>query len=200
MSHENYLCARDESGQTVLDSQGQPILECMCGSVILGHADPAAPFFTQGGSFWTNSTTNLLASTSEKERLTHTRNHCNKAGYESVALIPLRSGAEIVGLLQLNDHRKGRFTTETIRFFERIGDSIGIALARMNAEARFPSENPYPVLRITKDGTTLYANSAGTALLKDWGCEIGDHAPKHWHQYVSRILASGRPEELETPC
>ncbi|MHC4156341.1 MAG: PAS domain-containing sensor histidine kinase, partial [Planctomycetota bacterium] len=37
-------------------------------------------------------------------------------------------------------------------------------------------------------------------LLKDWGCEIGDHAPKHWHQYVSRILASGRPEELETPC
>jgi PAS domain S-box-containing protein len=139
VSHENYLCARDESGQTVLDSQGQPILECMCGSVILGHADPAAPFFTQGGSFWTNSTTNLLASTSEKERLTHTRNHCNKAGYESVALIPLRSGAEIVGLLQLNDHRKGRFTTETIRFFERIGDSIGIALARMNAEEEIKS-------------------------------------------------------------
>jgi hypothetical protein len=178
----------------------------MCGNVILGRTDPDATFFTEGGSFWTNSTSNLLASTSEKERLTHTRNHCNRAGYESVALIPLRSGPEIVGLLQLNDHRKERFTTEMIRFFERIGDSIGIALARIKAEediknlAKFPSENPYPVLRITKDGRVLYTNSAGFQLLADWGSEVDEYVPKHWHQYISRILASDQREELETTC
>ncbi|MHC4239115.1 MAG: histidine kinase [Planctomycetota bacterium] len=138
--------------------------------------------------------------------MTHTRNHCNRAGYESVALIPLRSGPEIVGLLQLNDHRKERFTTEMIRFFERIGDSIGIALARIKAEediknlAKFPSENPYPVLRITKDGRVLYTNSAGFQLLADWGSEVDEYVPKHWHQYISRILASDQREELETTC
>ncbi|MHC4664980.1 MAG: PAS domain S-box protein [Planctomycetota bacterium] len=206
VSKENYLCARDESGQTVSDSQGRPVLECMCGNVILGRADPAAPFFTQGGSFWTNSTTDLLASTLEKERLTRTRNHCNRAGYESVALIPLRSGPEIVGLLQLNDRQRGCFTAEMIRFFEGIGDSIGIALARIKAEediknlAKFPSENPYPVLRITKDGRVLYTNSAGFQLLAEWGCGVDERVPKHWYQYISRILTSDQPEELETPC
>jgi PAS domain S-box-containing protein len=206
VSKENYLCAHNESGEVVHDSQGRPVLECMCGNVILGRTDPDATFFTEGGSFWTNSTTDLLASTSEKERLTHTRNHCNRAGYESVALIPLRSGPEIVGLLQLNDHRKERFATEMIRFFERIGDSIGIALARIKAEediknlAKFPSENPYPVLRITKDGTVLYTNSAGFQLLADWGSGVDEHVPQHWHQYISRILAADQPEELETTC
>ncbi|MHC4239114.1 MAG: PAS domain S-box protein [Planctomycetota bacterium] len=56
VSRENYLCARDESGRTVSDSQGRPVLECMCGNVILGRTDPDVTFFTEGGSFWTNST------------------------------------------------------------------------------------------------------------------------------------------------
>ncbi|MGB7062669.1 MAG: PAS domain S-box protein, partial [Candidatus Zixiibacteriota bacterium] len=70
VNRENYLCARDESGRKAHDSQGHPVLECMCGNVILGRTDPAAPFFTEGGSFWTNSTTDLLASTSDEDRLT----------------------------------------------------------------------------------------------------------------------------------
>ncbi|MHC4646931.1 MAG: PAS domain-containing protein [Planctomycetota bacterium] len=203
---EKYLCVRDEQGRTVYDSQGRPVLECMCGNVILGRTDPAAPFFTESGSFWTNSTTELLKTTSDEDRLTRTRNHCNRAGYESVALIPLRSGAEIVGLLQLNDRRTGCFNSDMIRFFEDISASIGIALARINAEqeiesvARFPSENPCPVLRIADDGTVLYANSAGSELLKDWGCEVGTRAPEHWYQYITRIFQSGLSEKLETTC
>ena len=42
---------------------------------------------------------------SEEERQTRTRNRCNSEGYESVALIPLKSGDDVIGLLQLNDHR-----------------------------------------------------------------------------------------------
>jgi two-component sensor histidine kinase len=65
---ERFLCARDEAGQIVRDSQGSPVLECMCGNVLCGRTDAALPFFTAHGSFWTNSTTKLLASTTEKER------------------------------------------------------------------------------------------------------------------------------------
>jgi PAS domain S-box-containing protein len=205
VERENYLCARDESGETVYDSHSRPVLECMCGNVILGRTDPAAPFFTEGGSFWTNSTTVLLRSTSDEERLTHTRNHCNRAGYESVALIPLRSGEQIVGLLQLNDRWPGRFTPEIIRFFEGIGTSMGIALARIKAEkeieslARFPSENPCSILRIASNGTILYANRPGHELLEEWGCSVGEQVPKHWCQYIGRTLKSGSSHEVETP-
>ncbi len=131
---ENYLCARTENGELLYDSQGAALLECMCGNIISGRMDPTLPFFTEGGSFWTNTTTQLLNSTPPSDLQAPTRNRCNQAGYESVALIPLRSDRQIVGLLQLNDTRPGRFTREMIRFFEDIGVSIGVALARIQAE------------------------------------------------------------------
>ncbi|MHC4544779.1 MAG: MEDS domain-containing protein [Planctomycetota bacterium] len=203
VENENYLCSRNEDGEQILDEEGHPVLSCMCGSVIIGRADPDLPFFTEGGSFWTNSTTELQSSASLDTLQVPLRNRCNEAGYESVALIPLRSGDEIVGLLQLNDSRPGRFTLEMVRFFERIGASIGIGLARIKAEenihnlAKFPSENPSPVLRIAKEGTVLYANAVGSELLKTWECNVGERVPEHWHQYVLRILKSGSNEELE---
>ncbi len=131
---ERYLCARDHYGEIMRDSQGIPYLECMCGNVICGRTDASLPFFTDKGSFWTNSTTKLLASTTEEDRQARTRNRCHGEGYESVSLIPLRSNGEIIGLLQLNGRRKDMFTLEMIRFFEGIGASIGIALKRKQAE------------------------------------------------------------------
>ncbi len=127
---ENRLCAYDDVGKIIRDSQGNPVLECMCGNILCGRTDPSLPFFTAGGSFWTNSTTKLLASTSEADRQACKRNRCNGEGYESVALIPLRSRGEIIGLLQLNDSRQNIFTLDRISFFEGIAASIGIAVAR----------------------------------------------------------------------
>ena len=135
---ERYLCARDADGEIIRDEQGNPCLECMCGNVLKGRTDRSLPFFTERGSFWSNCTTDLLASTTEEDRQARTRNRCNGEGYESVALIPLRSEEEIVGLLQLNDRRPNRFTLDMVCFMEEIGESIGIALkrAQMRQEAK----------------------------------------------------------------
>ena len=89
----------------------------MCGNIISKRTDSYFSYFTKAGSFWRNSTTNLLATTADEERQSHTRNYCNAAGYESVALIPLISENETIGLLQLNDKRKNRFTEDMIHFF-----------------------------------------------------------------------------------
>lgn len=70
----------------------------------------------------------------EEDRKARTRNRCNGEGYESVALIPLRSGGEIIGLLQLNDRRRNLFKPEIIYFCEGLGASIGITLSRKKAE------------------------------------------------------------------
>jgi CheY-like chemotaxis protein len=132
---ENALCAHDLEEQLMRDGVGNPVLECMCGNIIRGRFDPSKPFFTEGGSFWTNSTSELLVSTTEADRLARTRNTCNTEGYESVALIPIRMGYEVFGLIQLNDTAPGRFDLETIRFLESLGKMIGVVLARVYASA-----------------------------------------------------------------
>ena len=56
----------------------------------------------------------------EDKRL-HPRDRCIHEGYHSVALIPLRAGDRIIGILQLNDRRPNQFTVEMISFFGRYG-------------------------------------------------------------------------------
>jgi PAS domain S-box-containing protein len=166
---ESHLCAYDEAGKIVCDEQGIAVLECMCGNIIRGRTDASLPFFSTHGSFWTNSTTELLVSTTKEDRQSRTRNRCHGEGYESVALIPLQTEGEIIGLLQLNDHRRNRFTLEMIHFFEGLGASIGIALTRKRAEenlreseALFRSylENaPDGIYMSDLEGNFLYGNS-----------------------------------------
>jgi PAS domain S-box-containing protein len=131
---ERLLCTRDSRGNIIRDKNNEPLLECMCGNILCGRIDTSKSFFTEGGSFRSNNTTSLLKTTTDTDRMTRTRNRCNSSGYESVALIPLRSGSEIIGLLQLNDHRTDIFNDSIIPFFERLGSSIGMAIMRNKAE------------------------------------------------------------------
>ena len=131
---ENNLCSYNECGNPEVDSEGYPIMECMCGNVICNRFDPSQPFFTINGSFWTNNTTKLLATSSEDDRQARTRNRCNGEGYESVALIPLISGGKKLGLLQLNDTRKNLFSQELITVWERLTGYLSIALEKFLAD------------------------------------------------------------------
>ncbi len=203
---ENSLCAKTIDGETIRDEQGKPCLECMCGNVLSGRTDPSQDFFTAGGSFWTNSTTRLLAQTAEASRGGHTRNRCNTAGYESVALVPILANEEIIGLLQLNDSRENCLTPEMIPFLEQIGASIGIVLKGKWAEeemfmlAKFPSENPNPVLRISRDGMILYANAPSRPLLNFWECEVQGALPAKWRQVIRKTLRIGHSQQAELEC
>ncbi|TLD43629.1 MAG: Circadian input kinase A [Candidatus Jettenia ecosi] len=51
--------------------------------------------------------------------------------------------------------------------------------------AKFSDENPHPLLRVTQDGTILYANPSSMPLLQDWNCKIGQSAPDFLHQIVA---------------
>ncbi len=124
---ETKLCERDAEGKLIPDKTGKPVLACMCGAVIEGRIDPARPFFTEFGSFWTNSTSTLLAADGQSGLLGPTRNRCNREGYESVALVPLRVQGRTLGLIQFNDKQAGKFSSALIALFERL--AVGAALA-----------------------------------------------------------------------
>ncbi len=165
---ENFLCSKSSEGKMIYIEHGRPYLKCMCGNIISGRIDKSKSFFTDFGSFWTNSTTELLAGTTPEDRQAKTRNRCNTAGYESVALIPLRNGNDTFGLIQLNAKQKNCFTVETISFFEKLADSIAASLAKRRFETKYQkSEENYRILaenmneglcRIDAQGRFLYVN------------------------------------------
>jgi PAS domain S-box-containing protein len=56
--------------------------------------------------------------------------------------------------------------------------------------AKFPAENPNPVLRVHPDGTLLYANDSSRELMKEWGCGVGGSAPPFLRDLVKGTLRS----------
>ena len=169
MDGERPLCKRNDEGEIVCGETGIPVMACMCGDILCGRTDPDLPFFTKGGTFWTNSATELLTSITEKHRYYRMRNRCKREGYESVALIPIRAGLEISGLLLLHDRRRGRFTPEAIDFFETLTAGIGTALARRESEVPYRTvfEGGAEGILVVDDGTRRFrlANPAICGML-----------------------------------
>ena len=59
--------------------------------------------------------------------------------------------------------------------------------------ARFPGENPNPVMRASAEGTILYCNPASIKN-QEWACSVGDPLPDPVRTLVAPAMASG--EEL----
>ena len=66
--------------------------------------------------------------------------------------------------------------------------------------AKFPSEDPNPVLRISRDCTILYANNAGSPILETWGCQKGQHVPEPWCKLIAEVFSSGQAAAFDLSC
>jgi PAS domain S-box-containing protein len=190
---ENTLVEHDQNGGICRDSNGNIRLECTCGLVISGLADPNNPLFTPGGTCWTNNSFPLLELPETKDPRYHPRNTCIHEGYASVALIPIRTNKnQIIGILQINAFRKNCFTLDTIQFFEALGNTIGIALDRMQAEeALRESEEKFrdifdmvhdgiqinEVEPDAKPGKFIEANEAACRMMQCTHEEMLEHGP-----------------------
>ncbi|MBA7659366.1 Adaptive-response sensory-kinase SasA [subsurface metagenome] len=56
--------------------------------------------------------------------------------------------------------------------------------------AKFPSENPNPVLRIQKSGKILYSNDATVPLLAKWKTKVGGAIPPKWRRLIDKAFES----------
>ena len=130
MELEHDLDEVDDQGAPRLDADGRPVLRCACGLVLSGIPESGHPLFTPGGSCWTNDAPRQFTA----DAIPRLLGHCLDAGYASIALVPIRVQGRITGLLQINDRRKGQFTTETIQILESLAAHIGEAVLRKRAE------------------------------------------------------------------
>ena len=70
----------------------------------------------------------------------------------------------------------------------------------IRALARFPAQNPHPVLRISKGGKLLYANNASQPVLDTWGVEVDEEVPSEWKDFTASVYESGLRNNLELQC
>jgi PAS domain S-box-containing protein len=143
------------------------VLDCMCGHVIQGRSESDRPFYTPAGSFWTGSSTRLAKELGAESSKLLCRANCLKEGYESLALIPLRNGDEVIGLLQVNDRREGFMTVRLVSFLEELASGISLAMTKADAERTLREseelfrkliENTNDPISISVDNVIVYAN------------------------------------------
>ena len=183
---EDNLLAIKSAGSLQRDENEQPILDCTCGMVISGDYPAGHPLFSPSGSFWTND---LALFRDEKGKAginLFTRPHCFLQNIRSLAIIPLRSGNTIIGLLQLSDPKPGLFNPELVAFFEELGHSIGIASTRMNAERKL------------RESKALLDTAARIARFGGWSVNLANKTVD-WSDQVAAIheMPKGYSPSLE---
>lgn len=63
--------------------------------------------------------------------------------------------------------------------------------------AKFPSENPNPVLRISNDCKVLFSNKAGMFILDNWGCKQNEIVPEEIRKIIFDVLSTGSSRQRE---
>jgi PAS domain S-box-containing protein len=105
----------------------------------------------------------------------HNRRKNGELYWEAASISPIRdSQGQIVRLLAVKEDITDRRRAEE----------------EVKRIARFPGENPNPVLRLQQDGRVLYVNDAGQVVMHAWGCQVGDYAPAFWRELVAESAAT----------
>jgi len=87
----------------------------------------SGPNISEKGSFFTKETKGLYEINIGEGSKKYTRLYRIESGYRSVAVIPIKSNAELLGILQLKAQTAGFFTDDSIKVCETIVETVGIA-------------------------------------------------------------------------
>jgi signal transduction histidine kinase len=127
-----------------------------CIQVVRRKVDSKLPFFTSVGSFYVNGTSRFLRSSPAVD-------HgwpcpvCNNYGYESLALIPIRLGGEVLGLIHVADTRDDRVPLELVQILEDAALQLGAAIKRVRAEEELRESNEVLEKRVKSRTAALAA-------------------------------------------
>ncbi|HET6489364.1 MAG TPA: PocR ligand-binding domain-containing protein [Syntrophales bacterium] len=72
--------------------------------------------------------------------------------------------------------------------------------AQILSLARYPEENPNPVLRVSDEGALRYANQPARAMMETMGWREGLPLPESFLTPIRDVLKEGRDREIELTC
>jgi len=200
---ESSLCVKGHGEAGARDAENCSLYANIYGAVLSGKGGCALPGLTESGSFWANDSSALLALVPSADPQDRQRNRCLRAGFQSIALIPLRSGPDIIGLLQLNDTRPQRFTPELISLLEGLAESIGIALRRQQAQTALrESEDKFKYVFDHSDFGKSITLPTGEVSVNRAFADLLGYAPeelrgKRWQELTHPADVAGDESALE---
>jgi|GEM_PF-4156772 len=160
---DNVSCVhkRVEPNETHLEVNPEVKTSCICGAVLNNRFDVNTSFFTEYGSFITNNSSKEIKDFAEYLNVSFNET-CFALGFESILLIPLRSGKHILGLLQIMDSKPGKFSPEKVSLFERVAANLSIAIAHRKGQEKLrESEIQHRLLFETMAQGVVFSNSDG---------------------------------------
>jgi len=109
----------------------------------------------------------------------------------------------VLGTLAMYYREPRRPDQADLDFIHTTAKMAGVAIERAQAGqrieelARFLSESPYPVLRLSRDAAILHANAAARPLLDRWKAETGQNYPREWNTVACDALQCNDIHEIE---
>jgi PAS domain S-box-containing protein len=138
------------------------------------------------------------------------REEATRRGYRSSIALPLTSNEQCFGALTIYSAEANRFGEVEEKLLIELANDLayGVTALRTRAEhekaldeiesmARFPAENPSPVLRIDSTGKMLYCNDAGQLLCNLMKISKAGIVSPAWRKLIKNVLDSGQAEMIE---
>lgn len=137
-------------------------------------------------------------------------NYYNIRNYKPVIVLPFRENSIFFGCLVFVLKGESNIEEEGQRILEGIAKDIALRLSNLSLQkqneeylnrvksiARFPAENPNPLLRIDRNGILLYANPSSQSILELWNTGIGNPVPSFIKDEIESVCAIGKGIEKE---
>jgi PAS domain S-box-containing protein len=121
----------ESTGKKQKTVESDVILERLCENILRSQNETNRLLFSKNGSLVIN---NIEEFSKKKLLLSYANvltNHCKNYGFGSLAMVPLKNGNDIIGILQISDPQSGRFSKENIATFELIASSIARTIRRI---------------------------------------------------------------------
>ncbi len=84
-----------------------------------------------------------------------------------------------------------------LRSLYQLNEKTRKADEEIRSLAKFPTENPNPVMRVNNEGKLIFANQASQEILGDWECQVGEMIPEKWKEIVVECFSTNDQKNLE---
>ncbi|WP_328755273.1 PAS domain S-box protein [Geomonas propionica] len=173
------LCDRARQGLAPPAAEQGALLRCLCAEVLAGSAVGEG---REQGSYWT--------STGIRAAQGGAGTRCRVESFQSLALIPLRSHGEMIGLFQFSDPAPGLMSAEKVALYEDLVDYIAISCSKLRADQALLEASQYnqQIIAGAQEGIIVYD--------RDLRCQV-------WNPYMEQLTGLGtgdmlgrRPQEV----
>ena len=130
----------------------------------------------------------------------------NKENLHAAFAFPVKLGEATYGIMEFFSFHIHEPDETLLRQMSAVGSQFGQFIERLQGieeianMAKFPEENPSPVIRVSRDGTVLYRNQPGKGFLAALEDQKDEQLKTEWKQFIHEAFSLGKIQRREITC